>query len=179
MVNINKVKTLAKNKGMKLSYICTALGYSNAYLTDVEKGKSKMSDDKIRALAAILITSYEYLTDQTDDPSPREDWIVEINDEYLHEFGGVGVNSENSSGSQPLNTTTETKVKTHPQIYAMGNFKPSSHKSLSNYQGIKSFNINKASDIEILTLKEDIIKLVMSIDDKKKLNSIKMMLEVM
>lgn len=68
MVNITKIKTLAKAKGIKQSYICDRLGMKKCYLNDVERGRNTMSDDRILKIANILETSYEYLTDETDNP---------------------------------------------------------------------------------------------------------------
>lgn len=99
MVNIPKVKALAKQKGMKLKYICTALGYSEVYLNDVARGRTKMSDEKIHSLAAILMTSYEYLTDQTDDPNSNEEWITE-----LAEIGGA-----KEASYQPVSASDKLK----------------------------------------------------------------------
>ena len=71
MVNINKVKRLSKEKGIKQGFLCSQLGMTYAYLNDVAKGKSPMSDDRIKKIADVLGTTYEYLTDQTDDPNPH------------------------------------------------------------------------------------------------------------
>lgn len=70
MVNINKVKRLSKEKGIKQGFLCSQLGMTYAYLNDVAKGKSTMTDDRIIKIADVLGTTYEYLTDQTDDPTP-------------------------------------------------------------------------------------------------------------
>ncbi len=68
MVNIAKIKTLCISKGIKQKYLCEQFGVGATYLNDVSKGKNTMSEDRIRTIAEILDTSYEYLTDQTDDP---------------------------------------------------------------------------------------------------------------
>lgn len=70
MVNITKIKTLCKERGIKQGFICTQFGVGSSYLNDVSKGKNSMSDERIAKVAEILGTSYGYLTDQTDDPSP-------------------------------------------------------------------------------------------------------------
>lgn len=71
MVNINKIKALAKSKGISITYICEQFGTGRGYLNDVARGRNSMSDERIRKTAQILNTTYEYLTDQTDDPSPQ------------------------------------------------------------------------------------------------------------
>ena len=71
MVNIAKIKSLAKSKGIKQGYICEQLGIGITYLNDVAKGKNTMSEERIFTVARILGTSFEYLTDLTDDPDPN------------------------------------------------------------------------------------------------------------
>lgn len=72
MLNVNKTKSLAKAKGIKISHVCTELGFGHTYLNDIAKGKGKPPDDSaIFKIARMLDTTYEYLTDQTDDPDPH------------------------------------------------------------------------------------------------------------
>lgn len=71
MVNINKIKALAKSKGIKIGFICENLGVNHTYLSNVATGKNTMSDDRIFKVAKILDTTFEYLTDLTDDPDPN------------------------------------------------------------------------------------------------------------
>lgn len=70
MVNINKIKGLCQSRGIKQTYLCEQLGLQKVYLNDVAKRGGKMPDERIRKIADTLGTSYEYLTDQTDDPAP-------------------------------------------------------------------------------------------------------------
>ena len=70
MVNIARVRAIAKEKGIKIGYICDQLGMKNSYLADVANGKNSMSDERITKIAEILGTTHSYLTDQTDDPAP-------------------------------------------------------------------------------------------------------------
>lgn len=75
MVNVLKIKSLCKEKGIKQGWLCQQLGLAYVYLNDVAKGKSAMPDDRIRQIAVMLGTTYEYLTDQTDDPERPEDYF--------------------------------------------------------------------------------------------------------
>lgn len=70
MVNINKIRSLAKLKNIKLGTIQEKLGVRKTYFAEVNAGKDKMSDDRIRIVADILGTTYEYLTDISDNPLP-------------------------------------------------------------------------------------------------------------
>ncbi len=71
MVNTTKIRELAKAKGVKLSFICDQFGLHRSYINNIERGKANMSDDRIYEVARMLDTTFEYLTDQTDDPDPR------------------------------------------------------------------------------------------------------------
>ena len=89
MVNINKIKELAKSKGISITYICEQFGTSRGYLNDVARGKNSMSEERIRKVAEILGTTYEYLTDQTDDPLPPPaqlaDMAESLEERIVHE----------------------------------------------------------------------------------------------
>lgn len=76
-VNIDKVKCTARAQGMKIKYICGELGLAETYLSNVKNGKDRMTDDRLYKIADILGTSYEYLTDQTDDPRPLSAVLAE------------------------------------------------------------------------------------------------------
>lgn len=71
MVNTTKIRKLAKVKGIKLSFICEQFGLHRSYINNIERGRANMSDDRIYEVAELLNTTYEYLTDQIDDPDPR------------------------------------------------------------------------------------------------------------
>lgn len=69
MLNINKVKGLAKQKGLSLSFVLSKINEQPSYLFNLAKGKRKINEHKIKVLADALGTTYAYLTDETDDPS--------------------------------------------------------------------------------------------------------------
>lgn len=73
-VNIGKIKEMAKTKGIKIKFICSQLGLSETYLSNVKNGKDRMTEERLFKIAEILGTSFEYLTDMTDDPEP--DFII-------------------------------------------------------------------------------------------------------
>ena len=72
MANVDKIKGLAKEKGISITHLCTAVGQGPYYLNDVKKEKCKMPMERLTVIADILGTTVEYLTDQTDDPSKKE-----------------------------------------------------------------------------------------------------------
>lgn len=75
-VNIDKIKSLAREQGIKIKYICSQLGLCETYLSNVKNGKDRMTDERLYKIADILGTTYEYLTDQTEDPNPKTADII-------------------------------------------------------------------------------------------------------
>lgn len=73
LCNIDKIKSLAKTKGIKLKYICEKIGIRESYFGDIKSGKNKMTEERLRSIADLLGTTVEYLTDQTDDPNAPDD----------------------------------------------------------------------------------------------------------
>lgn len=69
--DIDRIKCLAKQKGIKIKHICKELGLSETYLSNCKNGKDRMTDERLFKIARMLDTTYEYLTDQTDDPDPH------------------------------------------------------------------------------------------------------------
>ena len=70
MVNVNKIKSKAKEKGIKIGFLCEQVGMKDTYLADVARGKNRMTDERLAKIAEILGTSTAYLSDETDDPAP-------------------------------------------------------------------------------------------------------------
>lgn len=67
MLNLTKVISRAKEKGLSNTFLAKKLGRSSASLfVDWRKGKSKPSENDMEMLADLLDTTVEYLTDQTD-----------------------------------------------------------------------------------------------------------------
>lgn len=71
MVNIDKVKAIAKLRGLKLSRLCADFGEDPTYFDKVKKGARRMDDNRIAYLAEKLNTTFAYLTDVSDDPNPK------------------------------------------------------------------------------------------------------------
>lgn len=66
MVNVDKIKKLAKENGISLSYICGKLGVAKVYFNDVQKHSRAIPDDRLKIIADVLRTTPEYLKDETD-----------------------------------------------------------------------------------------------------------------
>ena len=73
--NIDKIKSLAKEQGVKIKFICSKLGLAETYLSNVKNGKDRMTMERLEIIADTLNTTVEYLTDQSDQkekPTPTE-----------------------------------------------------------------------------------------------------------
>lgn len=85
MVNIDRIKELAKERGIKLVYLIDKLGLtSRTYFNDVEKNQRDIPDERLAIIARELGTTVEYLRDETDVKTP-EDNDDELN-AYLEEL---------------------------------------------------------------------------------------------
>lgn len=80
MVNIDKIKALAKEKGLKLGKLCEDLGEDANYFNKVKLGLRRMDDNRIAYLADKLETTFAYLTNQTDDPGPGDQLSLSVED---------------------------------------------------------------------------------------------------
>lgn len=69
MFNIAKFKAMAKQKGFSVSFLMSKINEQPNYLFNLEKGRRRINEHKIKVLADALGTTYAYLTDETDDPS--------------------------------------------------------------------------------------------------------------
>lgn len=66
MCNVSKIKELAKQKGIKISFICSQLGVAKTYLNTVAAGKARLNDEKLNKIADILGTTVSYLCDEDE-----------------------------------------------------------------------------------------------------------------
>lgn len=69
LLNVNKVKALAKQKGLTMTFLQSKINEEPSYFYKLEKGLRKINEHKIKVIADWLGTTYAYLTDETDDPS--------------------------------------------------------------------------------------------------------------
>ena len=67
MVNINKIRALAKENGRSMSYLISAIGLNaRTYFNDIEKNGRDIPDKYLIIIADILHTTPEYLRDETE-----------------------------------------------------------------------------------------------------------------
>lgn len=67
LFNTNRIKELAKEKGLKTKWICSQLGLAESYLSDVSRGKNSITDARLQVIADLLDTTPEYLKGETDE----------------------------------------------------------------------------------------------------------------
>ena len=71
MLNVEKVKVLAKERGVKIGHLCAEVGKGHTYLNDIARSSGKkVPEEHIYRMAEILGTTYEYLTDREAAPAP-------------------------------------------------------------------------------------------------------------
>lgn len=161
MVNIPKIKALIKQNGLKISHVCSQLGLSHTYFADVAAGKTTMPNDRIYKVAELLNTSYEYLTDQTDDPlSPDMHKAEEVWKQLAKDTDFV-IPSNGASGQGKSSGLSE--------LYA----------AMIDFGGSSIDITKKLPDTNAGKLKRDIIAKVLEMDDEAKLEAVLKMLEVM
>lgn len=86
-MQIERIESLAKEKGLSLSFISVKLGLRRTYLKDVKLGRSSIPNDRLAQIADILDTTPEYLRGETDiKEKPAEDGELSEDDIKLLEF---------------------------------------------------------------------------------------------
>ena len=80
MVNINKIKSLAKEKGVSITFLCQAIGQGAYYFNDVKRRNGSIPDDRLAIIADTLNTTVEYLTDQSDQKEKPTQKEVDVDD---------------------------------------------------------------------------------------------------
>ncbi len=69
-VNIDKVKTIIREKGLKIKAVCKDLGFYETYFSNIKNRQDRMTEERLIRLADYLGVAPGYLTDETDDPAP-------------------------------------------------------------------------------------------------------------
>lgn len=66
-VNVDKIKTLAKEHGFTMKYLCDGIGKYRSFLSAVRIGTDHIDETELKFIADKLDTTPEYLTDQTEE----------------------------------------------------------------------------------------------------------------
>lgn len=74
-VDVERIKTLAKSKGITIKHLCDAFGLGRGYFNDVKAGKTTMDEGRVAKTAEMLGTTVEYLRGETDEPEIKKDSV--------------------------------------------------------------------------------------------------------
>ena len=67
MLTVDRIRECAREKGIKLSFLCSKIGLSaRTYFNDVEKNERAIPPERLQQIAEILDVSVEYLLGKTD-----------------------------------------------------------------------------------------------------------------
>ena len=69
---IDRIKALAKEKGIKLKFICANLGVAESYLGNVRSGRDRMTPERLKIIADILSTTPEHLSGEPETSHSSE-----------------------------------------------------------------------------------------------------------
>lgn len=82
----DRIRALAKEKGLSLSFICSKLGVAHVYFIDIDKSGRDIPEDKLNIIADLLNTTPEYLKGETDQ---KEKPASETKPDYLVLFDSL------------------------------------------------------------------------------------------
>lgn len=66
MVNVDKIKALAQEKGIKLGYLARQINVPHTYFADIKNKNRDIPDERLSVIAKELSTTVAYLRDETD-----------------------------------------------------------------------------------------------------------------
>jgi len=75
MTVIERIKALAYEKGISMSFLCKKMNVARVYFNDIQKNGRTIPDDKLAIIAGTLGTSVEYLlgkTEQKEKPTVND-----------------------------------------------------------------------------------------------------------
>lgn len=76
MVNIDKIKELSRQQGIKMCFLAQQIGVPHTYFADIKNKHRDIPDSRLSVVANILNTTVAYLRDETDDPVNYDDGDV-------------------------------------------------------------------------------------------------------
>lgn len=81
---VDRIKKLAKERGVSMTYLCTCIGMSKVYFVDAVRHNREIPYDKLSVLADVLRTTPEYLRGETDIKAKKAP-SIEPNAVFLEE----------------------------------------------------------------------------------------------
>ena len=90
MADIQRIKALAREQGIKIKYLCAQLGLAETYLSNVQNGRDRMTDERLERIAELLNTTPAYLNGETDEKKkPLDSYLP--NSVFLYDENGLVV----------------------------------------------------------------------------------------
>lgn len=69
---VSRIKTISKEKGISMSFLCSKMGVARVYFNDVQKQNRSIPRDKLEIIAEVLNVSVDYILGNTDTPTRRQ-----------------------------------------------------------------------------------------------------------
>lgn len=81
MVNVTKIRQLAKEKGITLTHLCSLCGKPRWWINDISNKHLDMPEDKLQIIANALGTTTDYLRDKSEQKTkpPLQDFCILAN----------------------------------------------------------------------------------------------------
>lgn len=80
---VSRIRTISKEKGISMSFLCSKMGVARVYFNDVEKQNRAIPHDKLEIIADVLNVSVDYLLGNEEkkstpvlDLSPEEQLLL-------------------------------------------------------------------------------------------------------
>lgn len=70
--NVDRIKALAKSKGISMAFLCKQINKHRNFLACVRLGQDYIDQNELKIIADILGTTTDYLANKTDDPALPE-----------------------------------------------------------------------------------------------------------
>lgn len=78
-IQIERIKSLAKEKGISIAYICEKIGMGRGYFNDIKKSNGgDIPLERLKIIVEILNTSIEYLSGDSDKKEKNSDRSAEF-----------------------------------------------------------------------------------------------------
>lgn len=73
MVNVTKIRQLAKEKGITLTHLCSLCGQQRGWIKDIANKNLDIPEDKLQIIADDLGTTTDYLRDKSEQKNKAPD----------------------------------------------------------------------------------------------------------
>lgn len=99
MLNIAKIEMLISEKGWKKPYFCSLFGKERGWISDWKRGRGLPDENTAQAIATVLGTTVEYLTDKSEQkirPSTEAEGLTDKERALLDSFRSMTDDAQDS-----------------------------------------------------------------------------------